>query len=112
MLADYGFDSVRLTDNWQCADFFAVHKDDGRILKVRHMRRTMIERRHIGKDLHVCFPIEGVWHLVSHDELIRIVEETHPSTLETHSWTKLGVYEWPTAPLWAREKLKAYALDS
>jgi len=34
-LADYGFNSIRLTDDWQGADFIAVHIDGETFLKVQ-----------------------------------------------------------------------------
>jgi hypothetical protein len=35
ILADYGFNCIKLADDWQGADFLAYHKDGDQILKVQ-----------------------------------------------------------------------------
>ena len=35
ILADYGFNCIKLADDWQGADFLAYHKDGGQTLKVQ-----------------------------------------------------------------------------
>ena len=91
LLAEYGFNCIKLSDDWQGADFLAYHKDGEHTLKVQLKGRMVIDRKYIGKDLYMCFRVSDLWHLVLHDELIRIVEETMPDTFETLSWAR-GTY--------------------
>lgn len=108
-LAEYGFNCIRLSDDWEGADFLAYHKDGDSTLKVQLKGRTAIYKKYEGKDLHMCFRIDDVWYLVPHDDLVEIVKTTSPSTLTTPSWAK-GSYSWPKTPKAIREKLSDYAL--
>jgi hypothetical protein len=47
-LADYGYDSMRLNNDWQGADFIAVKDDE--MLKVQLKGRFTIDKKYIGKD--------------------------------------------------------------
>lgn len=110
VLADYGFNCIALSDDWHGADCLAYHKDDGRILKIQLKGRMTIAKKYIDKDVHLCFPVDSVWHLVLHDQLLCIVEETTPSTLETKSWIEGGEYSWRDPSKVFRQRLSQYAL--
>ena len=75
-LADYGFNCIKLADDWQGADFLAYHRDGEQTLKVQLKARVTIDRKYLGKDLYMAFPHNGIWYLVHHDELVRIAGET------------------------------------
>jgi len=91
ILADYGFNCIKLADDWQGADFLAYHKDGGQTLKVQLKGRLYVAKQYIGKEIYMTFPIEGDWYLVEHDELLKIVAD-HTSWLETSSWIEGGAY--------------------
>lgn len=110
-LAEFGFNCIKLSDDWQGADFLAYHKDGDQTLKVQLKGRVLIDKKYIGKNLHMCFRIGDIWYLILHDELMRIVEETLPDTFETLSWER-GTYSWPRPPKRIRESLSHYALNS
>jgi hypothetical protein len=55
-LADYGFNCIKLDDDWQGADFLAYHKDGLDTLKVQLKSRRGIARKYIGKNIHIAFP--------------------------------------------------------
>lgn len=95
LLADYGFNCVRLADDWQGADFLACHKDGRQTLKVQIKDRLTIDKKYMGKNLYMACPVNGSWCLVSHDELVRIVGET-TLALSTRSWQEKGLYHWPS----------------
>ena len=109
VLAEYGFNCIRLSDDWEGADFLAYHKDGDNTLKVQLKGRTAIYKKYESKDLHMCFRIDNVWYLVPHDDLLAIVKATSPNTLTTRSWIK-GSYSWPKTPKAIRQKLSDYAL--
>ena len=52
-LADYGYDSMRLNNDWQGADFIAVKNDE--MLKVQLKGRFTVDKKYIGKDIYVAF---------------------------------------------------------
>ena len=91
MLADYGFNCIKLADDWQGADFLACHKDGLDTLKVQLKSRLTIDIKYKGKELFVAFPINGHWYLVEHDTLIEKVGQ-HTSWLHTPSWVNKGCY--------------------
>jgi hypothetical protein len=66
-LADYGFNSLRLSDDWQGADFIACHIDGSTFLKVQLKGRLNIDLKYSGKDIYIAFCAEGTWYLYPHD---------------------------------------------
>ena len=58
-LADYGFNCLRLTDDWQGADFIACHVDGDTFLKVQLKGRLTIDLKYREKDVYVAFLDNG-----------------------------------------------------
>ena len=85
LLADYGFNCMKLSDNWQGADFLAYHKDGKDTLKVQLKSRITIDKKYIGKGLYVAFPANNSWCLIKHDKLVDLVREL-TNWLKTDSW--------------------------
>ena len=90
-LAEYGFNCIKLSDDWHGADFLAYHKDGNDTLKVQLKSRLSIDKKYIGKDLHIAFPIGNSWFLIKHDDLLQSVSET-TNWLNTSSWKDKGLY--------------------
>ena len=91
VLADYGFNCIKLADDWHGADFLAYHKDGMETLKVQLKSRLTIDKKYMGKGLHITFPLDSGWCLVAHDALVALVGEL-TDWLETASWRKSGLY--------------------
>ena len=93
VLADYGFNCIKLQDDWLGADFLAYHKDGSQTLRVQLKGRVAIYQKYRGRDLYIAFPLDEdgrrVWYLVPHDELVRLAGE-HTNWLNTPSWEKDG----------------------
>ena len=68
-LADYGFNSMWLNDDWQGADFIACHIDGTTFLKVQLKGRLTIEKKYNGKNIFVAFNQNDQWYLYPHDEV-------------------------------------------
>ena len=108
-LADYGFNCIKLQDDWQGADFLAYHKDGSQTLRVQLKGRVTIDRKYLGRDLYIAFPFgAGVWYLVPHDELVRQIGE-HTNWLNTPSW-KRGAYSSARLNPQLRDALEPYKL--
>jgi hypothetical protein len=73
VLADYGFRTIALGDDWQGADFIAHHIDGVEFLKVQLKGRLSFDKKYEGKDLWVCFRDVDKWYLYPHDDLLREV---------------------------------------
>ena len=70
LLADFGFATYRLTDDWNGADFLAVHFDGSAFLRVQLKGRLTFEKKYQDKDLWVCFRHGGLVYLYPHDVLL------------------------------------------
>ena len=55
-LADYGFNCIKLADDWQGADFLAYHINGQTTLKVQLKSRVTIKHKYRGKGLWIAFP--------------------------------------------------------
>ena len=94
-LADYGYDSMRLNNDWQGADFIAVKNDE--MLKVQLKGRFTINHNYKGKDIYVAFIEDGTIKLYKHDDAYQCVRE---HTKLTESWNKEigGGHSWKKTP--------------
>lgn len=90
-LADYGFNCIKLDDDWQGADFLAYHKDAEKTLRVQLKSRIMISKKYRNKNLHIAFPANQNWYLIEHDKLVKLVGK-HTNWLKTASWFIRGRY--------------------
>ncbi|WP_318477029.1 hypothetical protein [Photobacterium leiognathi] len=91
VLADYGFNCIKLADDWQGADFLAYHKDGQDSLRVQLKARLTISEKYLGKDLYMAFPVKDNWCLIEHDVLVELVR-IHTNWLNTSSWIDNGNY--------------------
>lgn len=86
VLADYGFNCIKLADDWQGADFLAYHIDGTQTLRVQLKGRLTIDDKYARRGLHMAFPLGDGWCLIEHDELVEIVRNS-TNWLLTESWT-------------------------
>ncbi|QMV20203.1 hypothetical protein GOB94_03645 [Granulicella sp. 5B5] len=90
--ADYGFNCIKLADDWHGADFLAYNAGDISTLKVQLKSRLTIDKKYIGKDLWIAFPHKNKdWYVVEHDTLIKKVGDC-TQWLDSDSWKKKGAY--------------------
>ena len=112
-LADYGFNCIKLQDDWLGADFLAYHKDGSQTLRVQLKGRVTIDKKYQGRDLYIAFPFPDdgrrVWYLVPHDELVKHIGE-NTNWLNTPSWER-GAYSSVSLNPQLREALKPYQLQ-
>ena len=86
-LADFGFNCIKLADDWQGADFLAYHVDGITTLRVQLKSRLAIQKKYSGKEIWMAFPHKGYWYLIEHDRLVEKVG-AHTNWLKTGSWKK------------------------
>lgn len=93
VLADYGFLTIPLDDDWGGADFIAQHIDGKTFLKVQLKGRLTFAQKYIGRDIHICFrSLQGDWFLYPHDELLKAACQVKPTMQNSRSWTKERTY--------------------
>lgn len=97
-LADYGYNSMRLNDDWQGADFIAVKGDD--MIKIQLKGRFTIDKKYIGKDIFVSFLEEGKVKIYKHDEALKLIPE---NVKTSKSWSEVGSYSWGKTPKYFNE---------
>jgi len=108
LLAEYGFTTLRLMDDWQGADFIA-YNIDGTSLFVQLKGRLTFEKKYIGKNIWICFPYRDRFFLYPHDDLLNtILEKTTIGT--TVSWVTGGGYSFPHISSEMMEILTPYLL--
>ncbi|HEV7890905.1 MAG TPA: hypothetical protein VGP08_09710 [Pyrinomonadaceae bacterium] len=90
VLADYGFVTMRLSDDWQGADFIAQHIGGKQFLKVQLKSRLTFCKSYEKKNIHIAFRRRNHWYLYDHDELLTRLEENK--------------YTIRNSPLWAASK--------
>ena len=92
-LAEYGYNSMRLNDDWQGADFIAVKGDE--MLKIQLKGRFTVDEKYRGKDIYITFIEDDKIKMYKHDEAVNLLPE---KTKNTESWAKRGGYSWGKTP--------------
>jgi hypothetical protein len=112
ILAEYGFVTIRLTDDWEGADFIAKHIG-GDYLLVQLKGRIDFRKKYEGKDLYICCPRpDGGCYLYPHDELLKKVSDA-TDMKTTESWAKAGGYSfsWGWLPAAVKGLAEEYKLE-
>ncbi|MBN8540773.1 MAG: hypothetical protein J0L82_10340 [Deltaproteobacteria bacterium] len=110
VLADFGFITIALSDDWNGADFLAMHCD-GDTLKVQLKGRMTFDKKYFGKDLYICFRDEHQWYLYPHDLLFAKVSSL-VSMVESKSWNGEGRYSFPRLSEQHKSLLVEYKIAS
>lgn len=92
-LAEYGFNSMRLSDDWQGADFISVNGDD--MVKFQLKGRFTVDKKYIGKDIYIAFIEEEKIKIYNHDKAVSIIPD---NIKDSDSWSKYGGYSWGKTP--------------
>lgn len=90
VLADYGYTSMWLNDDWNGADFIAVHIDGKSDIKIQLKGGISFAQKYRNKNLHICFidSCSGTTYLYPHDEILNKVE----SQISDKKWQEQGTY--------------------
>ena len=91
LLADYGFNCIKLADDWQGADFLAYKSNETETLRVQLKSRITIDKKYLGKNIWVAFPFKQFWYLIEHDSLVAKVGKSN-NWLNTNSWINGNAY--------------------
>jgi hypothetical protein len=111
VLAEYGYVTLRLSDDWQGADFIAQHIDGRTFIKVQLKSRPVFAKKYEGKDLFIGYFDGQSWYLYPHDEVLEKLLATS-TVSETVSWSERGGYSWKSAPKQLRDLLEPHKLMS
>jgi hypothetical protein len=92
-LADYGYNSLRLNDDWQGADFIAINGDN--MIKIQLKGRFTIDKKYIGKEIYIAFIENNIIKLYIHDEAVNMLSE---NIIKSKSWREKDGYSWGQTP--------------
>ncbi len=109
-LADYGYNCLRLTDDWQGADFMACHVDGETILKVQLKGRLTIDKKYLGKSIHIAFFHGQDCYIYDHDAFVAHLEQNSLIGADSVTWHQAGGRSWPSPPSWAIKLLSEYRI--
>lgn len=111
-LADYGFNCLRLSDDWQGADFIACHLDGETFLKVQLKGRLVIDKKYIGKNIHIAFFHGDDCYVYPHDEFLEglIALGKLGARGSNELWDTKGIRSWPQPPSWALDLIANYRI--
>jgi hypothetical protein len=74
-------------------DFILYRESDTELRKVQLKSRWTIEKKYVGRDIWIAFPIAHNWYLMRHDEMVTSAAAAR--AIKTASWTKDGSYSRP-----------------
>ena len=109
-MADFGFKTIKLADDWNGADFIAQHFNKDEFLKIQLKGRLTFDKKYIKKDLWVCFRSDDIIYLYPHDELLEKLLK-HGLMKNTESWDVKGGYSYPSLSKQLVQIIKEYKLE-
>ncbi len=109
-LADFGYNCIRLSDDWQGADFLACHIDGETILRIQLKARLTIDRKYAGKGLYIAFRQGDETYVYPHDDFMQTVIDKAVMDESSGNWREQGFRSWRTPPKWAVDVLRRYKL--
>ncbi len=111
VLADFGYVTMRLSDDWQGADFIANHISGQHFLRVQLKGRLTLDQKYLGKDIWICFRYKDVWYLYPHDAAVTwaLANKTLGKNPEVWKGGK-GAWSYPSPPKDFMQWLRPFAL--
>lgn len=91
--AEYGYDCMRLNNDWEGADFIAVKDDE--MIKVQLKGRFTIDKKYWKKDIYIAFRENDKNRIYKHDDAVNKIPE---HTKNSKSWAESGLYSWNKTP--------------
>lgn len=107
ILANYGYSTIRVTDNCFGFDFFARCLTEEKHIKIQLKGRLTFDKKYLGKDIYICFYENENWYIYPHDILLQEFIEEIKNTL---SWSENGLYHFPYLTEKNIARLKKYKI--
>jgi hypothetical protein len=113
VLADFGFITIPLSNDWNGADFLAQDRDGKTFFKVQLKSRLTFDKKYFERDLYICFKDyeSGYWYIYDHDELLRMVSP-EGRIERTQTWIDNKPYHFPTLSKDLKELLRPYRIPT
>ncbi|MGA7832818.1 MAG: hypothetical protein WCA21_17815 [Terracidiphilus sp.] len=115
VLADFGFVTIPLSNDWNGADFLLQTHDGKTFYKVQLKSRLTFDKKYKDEELYVCFRDgeSGSWYMYNHAELLKKVQEVCKIKIEqSRTWENNKPYHFPTLSAKLVELLKDYKIPA
>lgn len=107
VLADYGYTTMWLNNDWEGADFICVHIDGETTLKVQLKGRFSFDKKYVGKNILIAFIENDNYYIYPHDEVLEILN----FTATDKTWLELGKWSCPRLTKKYKQLLEEYLLN-
>jgi hypothetical protein len=109
IFAEYGYLVIKLSDDWNGADFIALEFSKENYLKVQLKGRLGFFKKYINKNIFICFYEHETnsYYLYPHDELYKTMMEKYG---DSDSWKNKGEYHFPKLSEENKKILEKYKL--
>lgn len=111
ILADFGYITIPLNNDWNGADFIAQMHDGITFIKVQLKSRLTFDKKYLSKNLYICFRDEETkdWYMYDHDELLN--ELLANGQIEgTKTWELSKPYHFPVLSVHMKKLLEPYRI--
>lgn len=108
VLADYEFNCIRLSDDWQGADFLACHISGEPTVRIQLKGRLALNKKYVGKQLFVAFRYNDHCYVYPHDELLQQAKDQGALHDDRDHWRVKGSRTWRKPPSWALSYLEQH----
>ncbi|QCF27617.1 hypothetical protein [Hydrocarboniclastica marina] len=106
VLADYGYNCIWLSNDWNGADFIAVHVDGVSDIKVQLKGCVSFAKKYRGKNLYIGFYDLDNLYLYPHDLILDQVEQD----ISDKKWLEKGTYFRTSITKRFRDLLEPYKI--
>ena len=113
VLADFGFLTIPLSNDWNGADFIAQMYDGITFIPVQLKSRLTFDLKYYGKRLYICFrdgnSDHASWYMYDHDELLdKVMAEGQIEGTKT--WELKKPYHFPVLSAHMKDLLEPYRI--
>ena len=107
IFADFGYTTVKLSDDWLGADFIAISFNSTDYLRVQLKGRLSFYKKYQNKDIFICFNdrANNQWYLYPHDKALKNFSEISNYVKEHDGWSSNLLSKDQ------KEKLKSYIFE-
>lgn len=107
VFADFGYTTVKLSDDWMGADFIAISFSGNKYLKVQLKGRITFEKKYQNKNIYICFHDQASdnWYLYPHDKVLKKIIKIIKNS---KSWKDAGGYSFPVLSVEHKKIISQY----
>ena len=114
VLADFGYITIPMNNDWNGADFIA-QGHDGKFIKVQLKSRLTFDKKYLRQNLYVCFR-DGIgdnstWYMYDHDEVLDNLR-SDGKIVGTKTWELNKPYHFSILSEYLKNLLRPYQIPS